>query len=312
MDCQYCPLAQEALLHISGPDTITFLQGQTTCDARNINPQQALPGIYCTPQGRVVCDFLLAQLGEEHYAMRMRRDIRDNSSAVFGKYIIFSKASLDASREDWQTFALWGQDAASTVKSLIGSAPAEQYAAVTGNGLVVIQMDTRGEQFECLVNTAVNPQPEDQFAQMSTRGAERDWQASQIAKGIARIESATVEEFVPQTLNYDLTGHISFDKGCYTGQEVVARLHYRGTPKRRMYLATLPKGSADAMAGSPVFSNSAGQSVGNIINSVTLAESDLALVAATQTSVEQDLHLGDDQGPLLVIGELPYQEQLQG
>ena len=147
---------------------------------------------------------------------------------------------------------------------------------------------------------------------MSTRGAESDWQALQIVKGIARIESATVEEFVPKTLNYDLTGHISFDKGCYTVQEVVARLHYRGTPKRRMYLATLPKSSADAMAGSPVFSNSPGQSVGNIINKVTLAESDLALVAATQTSVEQDLHLGDDQGPLLAIGDLPYQEQLQG
>ncbi len=76
MNCYYSRLNQEALLHIIGPDTLTFLQGQTSCDTRTIDESQAALGAYCTPQGRVVCDFLLLRLAHDHYALRMRRDIR--------------------------------------------------------------------------------------------------------------------------------------------------------------------------------------------------------------------------------------------
>jgi len=305
LNCQYSPLQQEALLHIAGPDSLTFLQGQTTCDNRNLDPDHALPGVYCTPQGRVVCDFLLSQLSEDHYAMRLRRDIRANSGVTFGKYIIFSKAELDAQRDDWQVLACWGPDAARALHEIFDALPTARYGACSGDGFVLVQVDGAGQQFECYLDSKTSPQRLAQMDEILQLSAESEWQALQIAGGIGRIEAPTVEEFVPQMLNYDLTGHISFTKGCYTGQEVVARLHYRGKSKRRMYLAELP-GAKPAAAGTALFSTGTEQSVGNVVNSAVSDGQVVGLVVATANGVENGLHLGAKDGPVLSIGELPY------
>jgi folate-binding protein YgfZ len=305
LTCQYSLLQHEALLHIAGPDSLTFLQGQTTCDTRNLDPKHALPGIYCTPQGRVVCDFLLSQLGKDHYTLRMRRDIRASSSATFGKYIIFSKAELDDQRDDWQVVACWGADAAQTLREVFGAVPTARFGACGGDDFVLVQVDERGRQFECYLDSETSPQRLAQIDELMQQSVESEWQALEIAAGIARIEAATVEEFVPQMLNYDLTGHISFNKGCYTGQEVVARLHYRGKSKRRMYLADLP-GTEPTAAGTPLFSTGTEQSVGNVVNSAITDGQVLGLVVATANGVENGLHLGAKDGPVLSIGELPY------
>lgn len=305
MNSHYAPLAQEALLHITGPDTLKFLQGQVTCDTRKVDAAHGLPGAYCTPQGRVVCDFLLFEVGHEHYALRMRRDIRARAGTVFGKYIIFSKAKLDAAREDWLPVAAWGDQAALAIAEVFGEAPTERFGVIRVNDAVVVQTDERGRQFECFLHSAGS---ESHLARMADRmqlATEAQWQARQIADGIARIEANTVEEFVPQILNYDLTGHISFKKGCYTGQEVVARLHYRGKPKRRCYVARLP--SADGCAaGTALFDATSGQNVGNIVNCSTTADGTAALVAATADGAANGLLIGAADGAPLTLGQLPY------
>jgi folate-binding protein YgfZ len=309
LTCQFAALEQESLLHIAGPDSLVFLQGQTTCDTREVNPQHALPGAFCTPQGRVVCDFLLSQLSEEHFALRLRRDIRALSSATFGKYIIFSKAELDAERDDWQLLACWGADAAGTLADIFGAVPAQRYGAHAGEGFVLVQLDDAGQQFECYLDSSSHPQWSARIAQSMQAATPDQWQALQIAAGIGRIETATVEEFIPQMLNYDLTDHISFNKGCYTGQEVVARLHYRGKPKRRMYLAQLP-GSEPIAAGTALFTDGSEQSVGNVVNCALNGDVLTALVVATVGGVENGLHLDSPDGPTLIIGDLPYSLQL--
>jgi folate-binding protein YgfZ len=308
LNCQYSLLQQEALLHIAGPDSLTFLQGQTTCDTRNLDPDHALPGVYCTPPGRVVCDFLLSQLAEDHYALRMRRDIRASSSATFGKYIIFSKAELDDQRDDWQVLACWGPDAAQALREIFGAAPTARFGTCSGGDFVLVQVDEDGQQFECYLDSKTNPQWLAQVDGLMQASDESTWQALEIANGMGRIEASTVEEFVPQMLNYDLTGHISFNKGCYTGQEVVARLHYRGKSKRRMYLAELP-GAEPAAAGTPLFSTGTKQSVGSVVNSAISDGQLVGLVVATANGVENGLHLGAKGGPVLSIGELPYSLQ---
>ena len=305
MNCQYSLLQQEALLHIAGPDSLTFLQGQTTCDTRKLDPDHALPGVYCTPQGRVVCDFLLSQLSMDHYALRLRRDIRASSSTTFGKYIIFSKAELDAQRDDWQVVACWGPDAAQALREIFGAAPTGHFGACNGDDFVLIQVDEDGQRFECYLDSKTNPQRLSQVDEIMQASDEHAWQALEIASGMGRIEASTVQEFVPQMLNYDLTGHISFSKGCYTGQEVVARLHYRGKSKRRMYLAELP-GAEPVSAGTPLFSSGTAQSVGNVVNSAISDGQLVGLVVATAKGVENGLHLGAQDGPVLSIGELPY------
>jgi len=305
LNCHFAPLAQEALLHITGPDTLKFLQGQVTCDTRGINPAHARPGAYCTPQGRVVCDFLLFETGPEQFALRMRREIRAHASAVFGKYIIFSKAKLDALREDWLPVAAWGEEAALALAEVFGEAPAGPYGVHRAQDAIIVQTDENGRRFECFVRSAASESLLAHFARCMQVATEDQWQARQITDGIARIQSATVEEFVPQILNYDLTGYISFNKGCYTGQEVVARLHYRGKPKRRSYVATLPAAN-DCAAGTSLYDAVTGQSVGTVVNCSTTTQGAVALVAATAGGTEGGLLLGAPDGPRLSLGQLPY------
>lgn len=305
MNCQYALLEQEALLHISGPDTLKFLQGQTTCDTRKVDRHHAQPGAFCTPQGRVVCDFLLCELGQEHFALRMRRDIRDNSAIAFGKYIIFSKAKLDATREDWISLAIWGEEATMAVAQIFGESPQERFATHSADDCVVVRMDERGEQFECYLHQPTSHNYLAKIDAITRKASEAQWQAEQIASGIARIEAPTIGEFVPQLLNYDLTGHISFKKGCYTGQEVVARLHYLGKSKRRAYAAELT-GLHDCEAGTVLYDAVSAQSVGNVINSSAAQDRTLLLCAATAGGVSNGLLLGAIDGPALTMRELPY------
>lgn len=306
MSTYYTPLEQEALLHITGPDALTFLQGQVTCDTRLVDSEHAQLGAYCTPQGRLVCDFLLCQLGEEHYAMRLRRDTRGSSAATFGKYIVFSKAALDPEREDWRLLACWGPDAATSLQEIFGTVPGAALAAQCGEGFSLIQTDEHGQQFECYLDSTRYEQTLEQISARMPATTEARWQALQIQRGWGRVEAATVGEFIPQMLNYDLTGHISFNKGCYTGQEVVARMHYRGKPKRRMYLVELPS-SEPLAAGTALYSDSTAQSVGNVVNSASRAgEPALALVVATAAAAESGLHAGSADEPALTLAALPY------
>ena len=304
MSNYYTLLQHDALLHLTGPDALKFLQGQVTCDTRSIDQAHALSGAYCTPQGRVVCDFLLCELAPEHLALRMRRDLREHSAATFGKYIIFSKAELHPQRDDWILYGCWGEQVATDLQTIFGEVPAQQYASCAGAGFVLVQTDSQGRQFECYLDSKQREDLQEQLATAFQDGSETAWQALQIAAGIGRIESATTEEFVPQMLNYDHTGHISFNKGCYTGQEVVARLHYRGKPKRRMYGASLPEA---ATAGTPLYCADSSQSVGNVVNSVEVdAGEATALVVVVVSRVDDELRVGSPDGMPLELTTLPY------
>ena len=298
-------LDNEALLLLSGPDALTFLQGQATCDTREISPERAIPGAYCTPQGRVVCDFLLLQLGQDSYALRMRDSIAEHAAAVFGKYIVFSKAEITPAGDTWFSLGIWGDNAGATVTEVFGACPDVQYASHCGEGFAVVQLDDHGEAFECCLRSADAEQYLEALAQRLQPGETGPWQAMQVSAGIARVEAATVDEFVPQSLNYDLTGHVSFTKGCYTGQEVVARLHYRGTPKRRTRLMTVAD-DIDAAPADKVFSADKAQSVGDVLNSAPGPEGLLLLVAVADKALDGPLHLGAQDGAVLTLQALPY------
>ena len=306
LNAHYRSMSQEALLHISGPDSLKFLQGQTTCDTSQVDDSHALLGAYCNPQGRMVCDFLLCQLASDHYALRMRQEIITGSAGTFGKYIIFSKAELDSDNSDWQTLACWGSDIRDALGAVFPQVPDEKFGACTGGNFVLVQIDEAGRQYECYLDTSAAPDLLELLTSSIPQATESTWQALQIGSGIGRIEAPTVEAFIPQMLNYDITGHINFKKGCYTGQEVVARMHYRGKPKRRMYLASLPTGDIP-IAGTALYAGESAQSVGNVVNSVLAADGQvLALVVATVDGVENGLHVGAADGPLLEMATLPY------
>lgn len=310
LSCYYAKLEKEALLHIEGPDALTFLQGQVTCDTRELTANTALPGLYCTVQGRVVCDFLLCTAAPDHLLLRMRRDIRTVAATLFAKYIVFSRAELDAQREDWQVSACWGPEAATALEQVFGTLPRERYASSSGEGFVLVQVDAKGQQFECYLHSSA-AELESRLRERALTGSDTTWQAEQIASGIARVEAGTTGEYVPQPLNYDLTGHISFTKGCYTGQEVVARLHYRGKSKRRLYLADISAGELPAglqiQAGDPLYGEDNSRAIGNVINWVECESGEQRmLVTTTEAGLNTGLRLRDNKGPALHTSATPY------
>lgn len=254
----------------------------------------------------MVCDFLLCQLGADHFGLRMKEDIASNSKMVFGKYIVFSKAQINEDNPQWQTFACWGPQAREQLLSILTELPQEQYQSVLGTGFAVVQIDTLGTQFEFFIDHTRRPELIEQLGAEIALSDESVWQHAQIRAGLGRIRNATVETFIPQMLNYDITGHVNFTKGCYTGQEVVARMHYRGKPKRRMYLASLPE-QREVEVGCALYSGESSQSVGNVVNSAADPLGGLSLlVVATTAGIEQGLHLDSVSGPLLNIDTQPY------
>ncbi len=302
MSHRYTELDNEALLHIEGPDASKFAQGQFTCDLRQLSEQQALLGAYCNPQGRMVCDFLLAQPGADHLVLRMRADIVDQAASVIGKYILFSKAEI-IQPPTWRCFGLWGEGAGSWVAQQAGNELAEPLASVAfGNGAIV-RVPGEDARFECYLPADAAEDFVAALAENGEAGTRSEWELGSIVAGMARIEAPTVEEFIPQMLNYDLSGHVSFTKGCYTGQEVVARMHYRGKPKRRLYRATVVATAPEA--GTALFSAAASQAVGNIINAVPEADGAQVLFNATEAGLEQGLHLESIEGPDLELLPLP-------
>ena len=107
MTIYFAQLPQRGALLISGPDRAKFLQGQTTCDVAEITNAAAVQGAYCTPQGRLVCDFRIICAAEDSWLLLMDRGICEHAAAVFGKYIVFSKAEISDASDQWASFAVW-------------------------------------------------------------------------------------------------------------------------------------------------------------------------------------------------------------
>lgn len=286
-------LYRRGVLQLAGPDSRQFLQGQTTCDVNQLVERDALPGAYCTPQGRMVCDFRLIALNDTDCLLSMHRDICDNSAAVFGKYIVFSKARVCNASEDWEVFAAWGDSIAAALEDEFDEA-----------GPMWTQVDEAGHRFECHCPAQQAGALWQRLRQCTEEAGEAAWQLEEILAGLGHVEAETAGMFIPQMLNYQATGQISFSKGCYTGQEVVARLHYRGKVKRPMYLA-----SAEApapAAATALFKPDNEQSVGNVVNAVTVEDGCRLLVVCASAAAAGQVHLGAPGGAVLNFLPLPY------
>jgi folate-binding protein YgfZ len=296
-------------LDISGIDAAKFLQGQTTCDLNKVSPTNSSQGSYCTPKGRMLSSFLLAQSAPESYLLRMRRELVDSTQSALSKYIVFSKAKQHNANNDLIAVGLYGDNAKATLTSLFGNCPSDRYATINHQGNIIIQIDSDGLMFECWLQQAEFASLWPELSAQASIYSESQWQLLNIRLGLGEVCAETVDLFIPQMLNYQLTGAISFSKGCYTGQEIVARMEYRGKLKRAMYRI---KTSQTTLApGSDLYSMSdtgrSDQSIGNIVNSVSSSGTNCeALAVISHIAVEQGkIVAGADKSPVEVLS-LPY------
>ena len=306
MSARVTRLQGEALLEVSGRDAVTFLHNQASCDLKQLSPGRASYGSFCNPQGRVLADFVALALGPERILLRLRRDILDSTLAALGRFAMFSKVTLQAAGDDWELLACRGAGTAEALRPLFPELPAADLAWTGDTNALVLQLDSQSECFEVWLNHSEQPALLEHLEQTLSAASESDWEAGNLRRGIARITAATTGELLPQQLNYDLSGHINFRKGCYPGQEVIARMHYKGKAKRRLLLAQLPAGAA-ASAGDLLYLQDKEQAAAQIVNAATADDGTaLALISTTQAAAEEGLRLTPGSEQALQLLELPY------
>jgi folate-binding protein YgfZ len=215
-------LSELGVLRARGADARAFLQGQLSNDLTCLGADNTLLAGYHNPQGRVIALMRVAQLADEDLIAVLPRELIAPVAQRLTKFVLRSKVKLSDDSQAWQVYGiLAGSDAP---PSLTGAAAP---LARLGDALA-LRLSTEPARWLC-VGPAAAPAPLGLPA-----GELLAWQCSAIAAGEPQVYAATSEEFVAQMLNLDVLGAIALDKGCYTGQEVIARAHYRGRVKRRL------------------------------------------------------------------------------
>lgn len=308
-----CDLSHLGLIAARGPDTESFLQGQLTCDVRQVAPDRSLPGAHCTPKGRAFASFRLFRREDATY-LELPRELLEPALSRLRKYVLRARTTLEDASDALARMGVAGPNAAALIGTALGAVPELMNGVVTTattdpDGVTVIRLPGSTPRFELhgaaqelsTVWSALAPK-------VTPVGAE-PWRLLNILAGTPTVYPETVEAFVPQMLNLQLLGGISFQKGCYTGQEIVARTHYLGKLKRRMVLARVDSASPPR-PGDPLFSPQAdaSQSAGQLVDASPHPDGSYAVLAVALIDCAEHgtLQLGDAGGPILRLEPLPY------
>lgn len=269
-------LHKTQLLLVKGPDASKFLQGQVTCDLRELSAPLTRIGAQCNPKGRILLSFRALQIDTDTIALRIPISMMDKALSSLGKYIVFSKAKLHADSE-YNLFGLYGNEAKHLAKTMFNQLPTNNDGWIEQDGNFLIQLAP--DRFECWITSAASAAFELQLFNHTANGDLNDWELLNIRAGVADIYPDTVELFTPQEINYQLINGINFRKGCYTGQEIVARLHYRGKLKRHMYRFEL-SGNQLPVPGTALLNAIAGNACGYLVNAAFSADNRIEILAS--------------------------------
>jgi folate-binding protein YgfZ len=239
-----------SLLQVQSVDNLKFLQGQFTCDLKEINLQQWRYGALCTHQGRVIANFLLLQVADNQHILRVSTGTLGALQDTLEKFAPFYRATLSNRVNDFVLLGLHGPQAAALVEQVFRQVPDVGNALQTASATVVRLAEQR---FECWIKNEALATLWPQLLAHATPTGCTFWQLLNIRAGLGEVRQPTIETWTPHMLNLQSIGAISFKKGCYTGQEIVARTEYRGHQKRAMYrvcgLGAAPEPAAPVMAG---------------------------------------------------------------
>ena len=300
-DAFIAPLTAFDTLLISGPDSRKYLQGQTTCDLDGLNDQNFLHGAHCDAKGKMWSQFFLFSQGENLITLAFRDEL-SASTAQWKKFGVFSKVSFEAGQQHYAVLGLGGANSAALVQQLGFSLPAPgqlsrhndaMLLALAENHLLLVMPVTQAQQL---------------MQQALPFAAAPVWLAQHIRHGFSYLEQGLIGEFVPQMLNLQALNAISFTKGCYIGQETVARLKYRGGNKRAAFILTAD--TPDLPAAGTDIEIQLGENwrrSGQVVNAANI-HNQLWLIAVLPNDITpaDSLRLSSDSAPALRIVPLPY------
>jgi hypothetical protein len=275
------PLSQLSIVEIKGEDSNDFLQNLLTNDVNQLTLNQAQLTAFCNPKGRIIILFWLIKTQNNHFFALLPEDTAAIFQRRLSMFILRSKVTIDDKSADHVALAIQGDTQA--VELISNSTQLNSQFAILEQDKAtetIQQLQAEGHQL-CDANT---------------------WETLLITAGIPSVFADSSEAFTPQQINLELLGGVSFQKGCYPGQEVVARLHYLGSPSRRLFLAKYEGEIPDANS---LVTNEQNSTVGHVV-SASNDEAQLALVSLKLSDINQHLYVNSKT--LMIVKALTEQD----
>src|SRR5579862_3109605 len=269
-------LDQYGLLQAAGDDARAFLHAQLTNDVENLAPGQARYAGWCSAKGRLLATFLVVPR-PDGFLLQLSRDLAPVVAKRLSMFILRSRAKITDAGGQWAQFGIWGPG---------GEAP---LSVQESDGVISVRIDAERRLVFALEGS------------YAPDASAEDWALAEVRAGRPLINQATQDQFVPQMVNLELSGGVDFKKGCYPGQEIVARAQYRGEVKRRMYRL---RGGA-LQPGQDLYSDDApaGGTVGTVVNAA--GGESLAVLQTSAVAGKSPIR-AQPQAAALEVLPLPY------
>ena len=297
-----CRLDDLGVIRARGADAAAFLQGQLTNDVLGLDDGHARLAAFCSAKGRMQASFVVWRNGPDELLLACARDLLAPTLKRLSMFVLRAKCKLDDATGE---VALWGVVGGAVAAHAGAAAAWQRGGSADGHGSAIRLPDAEGRARGWLVRSSDAPPP---VVEAMTLPA---WRWLDVSSGIVTVVAATVDRFVPQMVNLERVGGVDFRKGCYPGQEVVARSQYRGTLKRRAFLYDV---AAPAAPGDDVYADGQpGEPVGTVANAASdpAGVGSRALVELRLSALDAPLRLGSVDGPALIRAPMPYDVPLE-
>lgn len=300
-----CDLSQFATIRVAGEEAQKFLQNLLSNDINAVNAETAQLSSFNSPKGRMLATFTVWKSGEDYF-LQLPLSLLAAMQKKLSMFVLRSKVKVSNASDETICLGLSGKDSGKQIQELLGALPENNWAVLAKDNTSVIRLSSDRYQ----LNTSVNQATElwTILSKNAQKAGSACWDWLNIRAGIPVITPATQELFVLQMANLDALGGVSFKKGCYPGQEIVARTHYLGKQKRRMFLAHF-ESEITPIAGNELYCDEMpGQPCGTIINASAAPEGGFDVLAILQISSQasQAVHFLTSQGAALKFIPLPY------
>jgi folate-binding protein YgfZ len=265
-------------LQVGGDDAVAFLQGQLTNDVKLLSGANSHYSGYCTAKGRLLAIFL-AFAHHNHFYLQLNGSIREPIAKRLKMYVLRSKVTIADVSDDIIRLGVSGAGTPGMLQQLFADVPQEPHQLVSLETANIIRLPGNVPRFEVFTTPEHAAEIWGKLRENCTAVGANCWNWLDIQAGIPDITPATQEAFVPQMVNLDAIGGISFKKGCYTGQEIVARTHYLGKVKRRTHLGHVDVSEPPPQAGDMVYSTDGTEPVGMVVSAALSPHTGFDLLA---------------------------------
>lgn len=295
------------IIRVTGEDSETFLQGQFSNDIKLVTPQQTQLSSWCSPKGRVLTQMLVLRQ-DSGFLLVLPNAVLETTLKRLRMFVLRSKVTLEDVSTSLVCLGCAGPGNPTHLKQLFGNLPSADYAIHTAQEISVVRIPGRTTRY------LVIGRPERIIFHWASLSHSRvltgntPWQWLDIQAGLPSVMPGIVDEFVPQMLNLEILGAVNFTKGCYPGQEIVARTHYLGKVKRRLYKAHVNQLELPQPGQEIYTATTQGQSVGKLVSAQLAPQGGMDVLAVIQCEAADrgELHLGAVTGQTLQLQPLPY------